>query len=53
MEGRGIMIDRDQCVPVIPTTTPGSEFVKESDRKFQITNCEFTNAFEIRFYIHS
>ena len=30
-----------------------SEFVKESDRGFQIANCEFIDAFEIRLYIHS
>jgi hypothetical protein len=30
-----------------------SEFVKESDRRFQIANREFINAFEIRLYIHS
>ena len=29
----------------------GSEFVKESDSGFQITNREFVNAFEIRLYI--
>ncbi len=30
-----------------------SELVKESDRRFQIANCEFINDFEIRLYIHS
>ncbi len=29
-----------------------SEFVKQSDSGFQITNREFVNAFEIRLYIH-
>ena len=29
-----------------------SEHVKESDRRFQIANREFINAFEIRLYTH-
>ena len=31
---------------------PGSEFVTASDRGFQIANCEFINAFEIRLHIY-
>jgi hypothetical protein len=30
-----------------------SEFVKASDRGFQITNCKSIDDFEIRLYIHS
>ncbi len=30
-----------------------SELVKESNGRYQIANCEFINAFEIRLYIHS
>jgi hypothetical protein len=30
-----------------------SELVKESDRRFQIADCEFINVFEMRLYLHS